>query len=51
MRLLVTGCTGQVASSLAERADGRFDLIFAGRPDLDLADPASIERVSSADAA
>ncbi len=44
MRILVTGSGGQVAQSLAERAGGH-DLIFAARPDFDLADPASIERV------
>jgi dTDP-4-dehydrorhamnose reductase len=44
MRILVTGREGQVARSLAERARGH-ELIFAARPELDLADPASIERV------
>lgn len=44
MRILVTGRDGQVARSLAERG-GAHELLFAGRPELDLADPASIERV------
>lgn len=43
MKILVTGRDGQVARSLAERGADR-DLIFAGRPELDLADPLSIER-------
>ena len=42
MRILVTGREGQVARSLAERG-GDHELVFAGRPELDLADPASIE--------
>jgi dTDP-4-dehydrorhamnose reductase len=47
MKILVTGREGQVAQSLAER-DGGHELVFAGRPDLDLADPASIERAVAA---
>lgn len=43
MRILVTGRDGQVAQSLAERGCGH-ELIFAARPNFDLADPASIER-------
>lgn len=43
MKILVTGREGQVALSLAERL-ARHDLVFASRPDLDLADPVSIER-------
>jgi len=43
MRILVTGRDGQVARSLAERAAGH-ELVFAGRPELDLADAGSIER-------
>lgn len=43
MRILVTGRDGQVARSLAERG-GAHELIFAGRPELDLADFDSIER-------
>jgi len=38
MRILVTGRDGQVARSLSERAPGDVELIFASRPDLDLAD-------------
>mgnify|MGYP004505327869 CR=1 FL=1 len=44
MRILVTGREGQVARSIAERAPADAEIIFAGRPALDLADPASIER-------
>ncbi|MEG3179094.1 dTDP-4-dehydrorhamnose reductase [Sphingomonas sp. LT1P40] len=47
MKILVTGRDGQVAQSLAERHGGH-ELIFVGRPDLDLADAASIERVVAA---
>lgn len=47
MKVLVTGRDGQVAQSLAERHGGH-ELVFAGRPDLDLADPASIERTVAA---
>ena len=43
MRILVTGKEGQVAQSLGERCTNH-ELIFAGRPGLDLADAASIER-------
>ena len=47
MKILVTGRDGQVAQSLAERHGG-YELVFAGRPELDLADAASIERVVAA---
>ncbi|WP_343517836.1 dTDP-4-dehydrorhamnose reductase [Sphingomonas sp.] len=47
MKILVTGRDGQVAQSLAER-HGAHELVFAGRPDLDLADPGSIERTVAA---
>lgn len=43
MRILVTGRHGQVASALAEQATDH-ELVFAARPDLDLAHPDSIER-------
>ena len=43
MRLLVTGTQGQVAMALAERAAAHgITAVRVGRPDLDLADPASI---------
>ena len=50
MKILVTGSEGQVARSLAERgADGPHELVFAARPELDLADRdtifCTIERV------
>ena len=45
MRILVTGRNGQVARSLAERAGPDHELIFAARPELDLAMPASIEQI------
>lgn len=43
-RILVTGRDGQVARSLRERAaaHGDFDLVFAGRPELDLARPGTV---------
>lgn len=47
MKILVTGRDGQVARSLAER-HGKHQLVFAARPDLDLADAASIERTVAA---
>lgn len=43
MRLAVTGCTGQVVTSLIERgAAAGHEVLAIGRPDLDLADPVSI---------
>ena len=47
MRILVTGREGQVARGLAERG-GAHELIFAARPELDLADSESIERTVAA---
>jgi dTDP-4-dehydrorhamnose reductase len=44
VRILVTGRTGQLASSLLEAGAGRgCDIVAVGRPDLDLADRASVE--------
>jgi dTDP-4-dehydrorhamnose reductase len=44
LRIAVTGRNGQVVRSLAERAAGTdIDVIPVGRPDLDLANPATIE--------
>lgn len=43
MRIAVTGKTGQVVTSLIERgAAAGHEVIALGRPDLDLADPASV---------
>jgi dTDP-4-dehydrorhamnose reductase len=43
-RVLVIGRSGQLASSLAERAAAEgVALAFAGRPEIDLADPQSLE--------
>ncbi len=44
MKVLVTGREGQVAHALAERGAGHdgLELVFAARPDFDLADPDSI---------
>jgi dTDP-4-dehydrorhamnose reductase len=42
LRFLVTGQKGQVVSALAERAPPGVEVLTLGRPDLDLADPASI---------
>jgi dTDP-4-dehydrorhamnose reductase len=49
MKIAVTGTAGQVVTSLVERgtAAGR-EVIAIGRPDLDLADPASVVRTLSA---
>lgn len=44
MKILVTGREGQVARSLAERGKNH-ELVFAARPEFDLMDPASIERL------
>jgi dTDP-4-dehydrorhamnose reductase len=46
IKVLVTGTEGQVARALAERATGypELDLIFAGRPHLDLLKPETIVR-------
>ena len=47
MKILVTGREGQVAQSLAERNAALatpHELVFAARPEMDLADPASIAR-------
>ena len=43
MKILVTGREGQVARSLAER-NSAHELVFAARPDFDLADPVGIAR-------
>lgn len=46
MKVLVTGRDGQVAQSIAERwagVDG-IELVFAGRPQFDLADPDTIRK-------
>jgi dTDP-4-dehydrorhamnose reductase len=49
MRLLVIGAQGQVALSLAELAEDGLEIVTAGRPEADLAQPAGlvglIERV------
>jgi dTDP-4-dehydrorhamnose reductase len=52
MKILVTGRSGQVARSLAERAAGREDLslAFAARPDFDLEHPSSIQGLIAAEA-
>ena len=42
LRVLVTGQKGQVVTALAERAPEGVDVLTLGRPELDLADPASI---------
>lgn len=45
MRIAVTGKTGQVVTALMERgALAGHEIIALGRPELDLADPASVER-------
>ena len=44
-RMIVTGREGQLVQSLLERGryDSRFEIVSLGRPELDLADPSSIE--------
>ncbi|NOW45404.1 dTDP-4-dehydrorhamnose reductase [Novosphingobium sp. SG751A] len=42
MRIAVTGKTGQVVTSLIERAGAGVEIIALGRPELDLGDPATI---------
>ena len=49
MKIAVTGTAGQVVSSLVERgAAAGHDIVAIGRPDLDLADPASVARALEA---
>ncbi|APH71817.1 dTDP-4-dehydrorhamnose reductase [Aquibium oceanicum] len=50
MRILVTGSQGQVVSSLVEAAAGRsgIEVVAIGRPELDLADPASVHAAIAA---
>lgn len=49
MRIAVTGKTGQVVTSLIERgAAAGHEVIALGRPELDLADPASVARALEA---
>lgn len=49
MRIAVTGKTGQVVSSLIERGSaGGHEIIALGRPEMDLADPASVARALKA---
>ncbi|OAN55680.1 dTDP-4-dehydrorhamnose reductase [Sphingobium sp. TCM1] len=46
MKIAVTGTAGQVVTSLIERgAAAGHEVVAIGRPDLDLADPASVVRV------
>ncbi len=48
MRILVTGTQGQVARSLIERAPASVEVLALGRPEIDLADPASIRNAFDA---
>ena len=49
MRIVVTGRTGQVVTSLSERGlIAGHEVIALGRPDLDLTDPASVLRAITA---
>jgi dTDP-4-dehydrorhamnose reductase len=48
MRIAVTGKEGQVVTSLIERGAGKDEIIALGRPELDLADAASIARALEA---
>jgi len=48
MRIAVTGKQGQVVTALIERgAEAGVEIVAVGRPELDLADPASVRRVLS----
>ncbi len=43
MKILITGKSGQVAQALSHVHDpARHDLVFLGRPEIDLADPATL---------
>ncbi len=49
MKIAITGTAGQVVTSLIERGTAAgHDVIAIGRPDLDLADPASVVRTLEA---
>ncbi|EQB09281.1 dTDP-4-dehydrorhamnose reductase [Novosphingobium lindaniclasticum] len=49
MRIVVTGRTGQVVTSLVERGTAAgHDIVALGRPELDLADPLSVARALQA---
>ncbi len=49
MRIAVTGRQGQVVTAMIERGQpAGVEIVAVGRPELDLADPASIRRVLSA---
>jgi dTDP-4-dehydrorhamnose reductase len=49
MKIAVTGTAGQVVTSLVERGTAAgYEVIAIGRPDLDLADPASVVRTLEA---
>lgn len=49
MRIAVTGKSGQVVTALLERGEAAgYEVIALGRPELDLADPASVARVLQA---
>lgn len=43
--ILVTGGSGQVGTGIAKASRGRFEIIAPPRAELDLADPASIEKL------
>lgn len=45
MRLLVTGRGGQLATKLAELGEPDMEIVAVGRPELDICDPESIDRV------
>ena len=48
MKMLVTGQSGQVARALADKAGPDLEIIALGRPDLDITDPASLDRAIAA---
>jgi dTDP-4-dehydrorhamnose reductase len=48
MRLLVTGGSGQLAQNLSSRRGQGYDVILAGRPEVDIADPAALKKLIAA---
>lgn len=45
LRVLITGAGGQVGRALVASAPGAVDVVALGRDELDIADPAQVERV------
>jgi dTDP-4-dehydrorhamnose reductase len=45
MKILVTGSSGQLGTDIAEILSGKHDVLALKRSDLDIADPAAVEKV------